>query len=185
LEKAGFVAGDTVLVSRGTYIGSGSAAVMLDRAARLLGGWDELFAVQSGMSTIDCERDLGRQGVVVQSDVMATIDRFAVRNAYANSGAGLRNSGTLVLESSSVYGNESYGSGGGISNDGSLSLKRCDVSNNRSGVSGGGIQNNGILILDDSLVHDNTADGPVGGSRTALAGRKSLALGRRLRLTSM
>jgi uncharacterized repeat protein (TIGR01451 family) len=165
LGKAGFVAGDTVLVARGTYTDTDYEVVLLDRDARLLGGWNELFTAQSGVSIVDCERGSGRRGLVVNVGVVATVDRFVMRNAYANSGPGLQNSGTLVLENSSVSGNESYGTGGGISNGGSLTLIKCVVSDNRSDVGAGGIQNNGILVLDGCIVRDNSAEGFVGGIR--------------------
>ncbi|MCA9103160.1 MAG: tandem-95 repeat protein, partial [Planctomycetales bacterium] len=75
---------------------------------------------------------------------------------------GIDNSGTLTLNQSAVYGNESRDvSGGGIENSGTLTLNQSTVYGNSSPRGGGGLISGGVLTLNQSTVHDNSAG--VGG----------------------
>src|SRR5262245_16518946 len=53
LNKPGFVAGDTIRVAIGVYIGPGNQVVLLNKNATLSGGWNSNFTTQSGRSTLD------------------------------------------------------------------------------------------------------------------------------------
>src|SRR6185503_5030572 len=46
-------AGDTINVATGTYTGTGTEVVLINKSITLLGGWDEAFTTQSGISTVD------------------------------------------------------------------------------------------------------------------------------------
>lgn len=158
LNKAGFVAGDTIRVRVGTYTGSGNEVVLLNKNATLSGGWDASFTTQNGMSTIDGEA--WHRGMTVNSGVTAMVERFAMQNGIGSigSGGGIYNvGGTVILNHSVVSGN----SGSGISNDGTMTLNHSIVSGNSGGI--GGIYNGGTMTLNHSTVSDNTSVGFTGG----------------------
>jgi hypothetical protein len=166
LAKAGFLAGDTVLVATGTYAGTGDEVVLLNKSVRLVGGWNETFTAHSGTSTIDGEG--ARRGIAVNGGVTAIVERFTVQNGLVedwSSGGGISNSGTLILNHCIVTGNRTTaGRGGGIGNGGTLILNSSAVSGNTSGFTGGGIVNtDGTLILNNSTVSGNTATNTNGG----------------------
>ena len=163
LSKAAFLAGDTVLVTIGTHTGTGDEVVLLDRDVTLSGGWDEAFTIQSGTSTVDGED--ARRGILVNSGVTATVGRFTVQRGSANSGGGIGNNGTLILNNSTIRNNTATNAtrGGGINNGGTLTLNNSTVSGN-TGETGGGIDNTGgTLTLNNSTVSGNTAGTGNGG----------------------
>ncbi len=162
LAQPGFVAGDTIYVAIGTYTGTGNEVVLLDKNATLSGGWDTGFTTQSGDSTIDGEES--RRGITVNSGVTAIVERFTAQNGFASYGGGIRNSGTLTLNNSTVSGNTAN-NGGGISNGSTLTLNNSTVSGNTANDRhGGGIYDEyGTLTLNNSAVSGNTAVGWGGG----------------------
>jgi hypothetical protein len=85
--KPGFTSGDTVLMAAGMYTGTGDQVLLLEKSARLLGGWNETFTTQNGHSIIDGEHS--RKGIRVNSGVTAAIERFTVQNGSAVQGAGI------------------------------------------------------------------------------------------------
>jgi hypothetical protein len=160
LNKPGFVAGDTILVATGVYTGTGTEVVLLDKSATISGGWDASFTAQSGTSTIDGQGT--RQDITVNSGITAIVERFAVQNGYVgdySDGGGIRNSGTLILDNSTVSGNTATSEGGGILNyGGTLTLNNSTVSGNTANGSGGGISNDfGTATLNNSTVSGNTS----------------------------
>jgi uncharacterized repeat protein (TIGR01451 family) len=172
LSKAGFVAGDTILVATGTYTSAGSTeVVLLDKDAVLSGGWDGTFAAQSGTSTVDGEGI--RRGIAVNSGVTAVVERFTVQNGagstYPYEGGGILNRGALTLNNSTISHNSAIysSSGGGIYTFAALTLNNCTVSSNTAS-SGGGIFAYGgvsIVVLNNSTVSGNTASANGGGVR--------------------
>ncbi len=173
LGKGGFMNGDGVLVARGTYTGTGDQVVRLNKSVRLLGGWNETFAAQSDVSTIDGENT--RTGIFVDKRVAAIIERFVVRNGSSGSaGGGIFNGGALILNNSIISGNTAQ-FGGGIANGGRssdyvgtvLTLNNTVVSNNTASYlgHGGGIYNIGTLTLNNSTVTGNMAPEGGGGIR--------------------
>jgi CSLREA domain-containing protein len=100
-----------------------------------------------------------------------TASGFTIRNGRTGqSGAGIRNEGTLQLSSATVTGNETTGSfGGGIANAGpaTMSLTNVTVSGNRAEGDGGGIDQGigGQSDLNNVTISGNTADisGDTGG----------------------
>jgi uncharacterized repeat protein (TIGR01451 family) len=163
LNKPSFMIRDTILVATGTYTGTGSEVVLLDKSATLSGGWGAGFAAQSGASTLDGEHV--RRGMTVGTRVTATVGRFTVRNGSASSGGGLSNGGILNLNNSTVSGNTASIEGGGITNGGTLTLNRSTVSGNTAN-DGGGIYSGDPLILNNSTVSGNTASNLGGGIYT-------------------
>jgi hypothetical protein len=162
LGKSGFIAGDTVLVADGTYTGSGSQVVLLNKDARLSGGWNASFTSQNGWSIIDGQST--RIGVIVQSS--STIERFVVQNGSSVTDVGgIYNGGTLVLNNSIVRNNTCCSDfsvidgGAGISNWGTLTVNNSTITGNTSFDQGGGLYNNrnGILTLNNSTISGNVA----------------------------
>jgi uncharacterized repeat protein (TIGR01451 family) len=171
LNQGGFVAGDTILVATGTYTGTESQVVLLNKDAVVLGGWDPDFAVQGSRSTIDGGGS--RRGVEVVEHVVS-LDRFVIQNGFhVNQGGGIRNSsGVLTLTNSIVKNNVSKERGGGIINFGTLTISNTTISANSAGDAcctggggGGGIEHfGGVVRLINSTVSDNTIVGGFSGS---------------------
>jgi CSLREA domain-containing protein len=91
-----------------------------------------------------------------------TASGFTIRNGRTGqSGAGIRNEGTLQLSSATVAGNESTASyGGGIANAGTMSLTNVTVSGNGAENDGGGIDQGvgALLTLNNVTVTGNIVD---------------------------
>lgn len=159
LAKPGFVDGDTIKVAIGTYYGTGSEVVLLNRSATLSGGWDATFTVQSGMSTIDGQGV--RRGITVEGYPAKSVylDRFVVTNGYASNTLG----------------------GGVLNKDGYLSVSNSTVSYNIAGTDGGGISNlSGALSILDSSITGNTANEsrsscPGGGGLSSINGSLTIS----------
>ena len=159
---------DTIFVAEGTYTASGTEVVLIDKSINLVGGWNESFTTQSGISIIDGSNL--RKGIHVNPGIIAIVERFTVQNGSATQGSGVTlvgggiyNSGTLTLNNSIVSANTAnYGggisNGGGISTlTGTLTINDSMIIGNSSG-DGGGIYNTGILTINNSTVSANTAD---------------------------
>jgi hypothetical protein len=98
--------GETVYVTKGTYIGNGDVVLLLNKSVTLSAGRYDTFTTQSGTSTIDGEGS--RRGITVNSGVAAIVERFVVQNGWSDwvvgDGGGISNSGTLTLSSSTAVG---------------------------------------------------------------------------------
>lgn len=178
LSKPGFVAGDAIDVAIGTYTGSGSEVVLLNKSATLSGGWDNSFTTQTGTSIIDGEGV--RRGVTATAD--ATIERFAIQNGSDPSeGGGIYNNATLTLDNSIVRNNRSHWMGGGIFNVGTMIINHTSINNNTGGDSccgggggGGGIQDYGTLTVNNSTISGNHIVGGFSGSAIVIFGAANL-----------
>lgn len=136
LAKPGFVAGDTIRVAVGTYTGTGSEVVLINKDATLSGGWDvATFTTQSGMATIDGQ--VARNGVVTDY-VVAVMDKFIVQNAFdiTFGGDGITANGSLTLNNSVVQNNQHRG------------LQMTNI--------------NSTKIINNSVIANNLADGIYG-----------------------
>lgn len=183
LNKPGFVAGDTIRVAAGTYIGTGSEVVLLNKSVYLSGGWNEAFSAQIGTSTIDGQA--ARRGVFV-AGAQVTIEMLTIQNGLGTdlsaSGGGLRNDSGQVLILNSQVLNSMAAYGGGISNlSGTLRLVNSRVSGNLASTMGGGIRNWGgsTVLITNSLISNNTVGFPgtgIGGSAISNAGYVELDL---------
>ena len=94
-------------------------------------------------------------GAGIYNSGTLTLTSSTVSGNFADEGGGIYNFGNLTLASSTVSGNNSS-LGGGIFNRGTLILAGSTVSGNNSSL-GGGIFNRGTLILAGSTVSGNTA----------------------------
>lgn len=176
LAKPGFTAGDSVLVATGTYTGTGTEVVLLDKSVILSGGWDAGFTTQTGMSVIDGE-GVWRE-LMVNSGVTAGVKRFVVRGdsigivnagnlslhecaVSDNSKTGINNNASLTLINTTVSNNLH---GGLFNNGGVITITHSSISNNSGsdvgGLGGGGVANSGTLTINDSaIVHNSSTEG--------------------------
>jgi hypothetical protein len=153
--------GDIVNIAEGTYTGSGSEVVLLDKDVTISGGWDEAFITQSATSTLDGQGL--RRGITVNSGVTTMVERILAQNGNAGSdgGGGIYNSGILTLNYSSINANSAAIGGGIINFTGTLTLNNSTVRSNTSRTdeifngNGGGIYNWGTLTLNSSTVSGN------------------------------
>ncbi|MBI3241624.1 MAG: M4 family metallopeptidase [Chloroflexi bacterium] len=157
--------GDTIKVAVGTYTGTGTEVVLVNKSVTLSGGWDAAFATQSGMSTIDGQKV--KQGIGLINGTTSAIGHFIVQNGVASFGGGINNNGTLILSDTTIVGNNtgtSGGLGGGIYSSGALTLNNVTVTGNSAGYYGGGIANGGTqMTLNNSTVSNNTGGDRGGG----------------------
>jgi Zn-dependent metalloprotease len=154
---------ETVYVAEGTYSDSASQVVYLTKNIILLGGWDPAFLSQIGYSTVNGE-DV-RAGVLVDSNVTATMTRFIIEHASydAYSRAGVSNAGYLTLENCELRNNHmTLGPGGGIQNSGTLEMRNSHIHHNVA-RDGGGIYNIGTMTLSNTVINDNVATSNGGG----------------------
>ncbi len=161
-------AGDTIFVAIGTYTGTGTEVVLINKSITLSGGWNVGFTTQSGMSTIDGQ--MTREGISTVDSPTFIVDRFIIQNGYSDSGGGIGSAGIMTLNNSVVRGNIStISAGGGIGNSGTLTLNNSTVSNNSAPGSlvnswgGGGIYNSGSLTINNTTISGNTTGARGGG----------------------
>jgi PKD domain-containing protein len=160
---------DTIFVAAGTYTGSGTDVVLVNKSINLFGGWDDGFTSQNGTSIIDGQGE--RRGIQVNNFTSMIIERFTIQNgsAVGDGAGGIWNSGTLTINYSTVRGNTATTDGGGILNVGVLTVNNSSIINNTGG-SGGGISNGstgfGLLAtaqIINSTISGNSADSRGGG----------------------
>ncbi len=174
LSKSGFLADDTILIAGGTYTGTGSQVVFLNKDVRLIGAWNSAFDQQISTTIVDGEHT--RKGFFVEKGATVTIDKFVVQNGSATggggtdlTGGGIYNGGTLTVNDSLIFGNAGM-YGGGIANGAgsteymgaALNLNNTTVSGNVA-TDGGGLYNVGNLTVHNSTISDNTATFGGGG----------------------
>jgi hypothetical protein len=124
------------------------------------------ITIDGGETNINISGNNAVQVMVVNSDVVASLNGLVIRNGYGNSGdedgSGIRNSGTLTITNSTISSNRRRETGTNI--PGNVTL---------FDAFGGGIYNSGTLIIVDSTIHDNqviaTATGPFAYRPTAAA----------------
>ncbi|MBI5704366.1 MAG: M4 family metallopeptidase, partial [Chloroflexi bacterium] len=149
--------GDTILVAAGTYTGTNTEVVLIDKDITLSGGWNVSFTTQSGMSTIDGQN--ARVGVH-ESGNNVSMDRFIIKSSSRPyGGGGIISSGNLTITNSSIQNNSASTYGGGIYKYfGSLTLNNITISNNSATYDGGGIYNiGGTLTVNNVTISNNTA----------------------------
>jgi uncharacterized repeat protein (TIGR01451 family) len=170
LNKPGVVAGDTVRVAVGTYTGTGSEVVRINKDVTLSGGWDVAFTTPSGMATIDGQGV--RRGIMVEIGASPIIEWFKIQNGYHNmQGGGVINSGILLFRNNIVINNVSSWMGGGIFNSHIITVTDSTISNNTGGNpccsgggGGGGISTQGTAILNNSTLSNNKIVGLFSGN---------------------
>ncbi|HWP55900.1 MAG TPA: Ig-like domain-containing protein, partial [Pyrinomonadaceae bacterium] len=138
------------IASAMTIIGPGSGQLTIKRSS---GGLYRIFNIASGVTS-------GLSGMTVR-------DGKTDNASTTNSGAGIRNLGTLTINDVTVTSNQTGLSsasqkedGGGVANQGTLTMTNCLVTGNSTGNGppggdGGGIANSGTLTITDCVVTAN------------------------------
>ncbi|GAB4578868.1 MAG: hypothetical protein Fur0022_16050 [Anaerolineales bacterium] len=160
LDKPGFVAGDTVLVTDDVYSNPDTPIIAITQDVTLSGGWDSTFITQSVLTIIQ-----GEQAVWIYPGVKANLSYLEMVGNYSE---GLHNQGTLVLD----HGRASAYNGDGFINEGSATIRNSqfDWSYGTGVVNIGtmsitnvlidrnviGISNGGILTMSNSMVTMHT-----------------------------
>ena len=128
--KAGFLSGDTVYVSQGTYVGAGAQTVLIENInTTISGGWNISFTNQSGYSTLDGQNT--RAGLNIGPNSNTRISRFEVVNSIT--GVGNNPSSTLILDNGSIHNNTYYT----IENYGNLTVSNSNIFSNTTTYGGG------------------------------------------------
>jgi len=117
-------------------------------------------------------------GVYVVFGSTVTLNECSVRMNHGglpggfHGGGGLLNAGTLIVNTTTVRGNEAVARGGGIkTSSGQVVLTNSTVSGNSSGEEGGGIAiSGGALSIANSTLSHNTAGTSEGGTGDNLRG---------------
>lgn len=154
--------GDMVKIAIGTYTGTESEVVYINKDITLSGGWNASFTIQSGLSTIDGNSSM--RGVTVDGGSTSNIEMFDIINGVnSDGGAGILNSGILTVNNSAIRNNNATtgNSGGGIKNNGTFTLHLSTISDN-TGNFGGGISNFGIAMLNQNTITGNSTWGGPG-----------------------
>jgi len=129
-------------------------ALMLADAIEILGPGDDVLTIDAvGTGRVIHVNDPAVEAVLAGLTLTGGVD--------ANTGGGIRNTGTLTLSDVTVEGNSmtilNSGYGGGIYNTGTLTLTDSTVSGNTAMLAGGGIYNaGGTVTLTDSTVSGNS-----------------------------
>ena len=104
-------------------------------------------------------------GLRIESGIFVMLTRVLVteNTSFSNAG-GIYNSGQLLLEESTIDGNETVSRGGALYNatSGTVTINRCTLSNNQATL-GGAIQSFGSLTINNSTISGNNASAGTGG----------------------
>ena len=181
---------DTVNVAVGTYttLLETDEVVLLAKDVLLLGGYNNSFTFQAGLSIIDGEGS--RRGITVGGGVTALVYGFAIQEGLNE---GVLVSGTLTMTGSSISNNDGSGirfnspdllvlrnstvdhnSGFGLDvYTGTVQVVNSTLSGNVAG--GSSIDNNGDLSFYNSTVTGNGNPGGSGGGIRLVSGTVQLA----------
>ena len=102
----------------------------------------------------------------LDANTTATFQNITIiRGNAASIGAGILNSGTLIVNNSTIRNNSVGEDGGGIynRNNATLTLNNSTIRNNTAGEDGGGIGSLGTIIINNCVIHNNTAGEDGGG----------------------
>ena len=159
--------GDTIRVGPRTY----QTNLRITKNITLIGD-SQNNTIIDGHQADDC---------IIIDSVTVTIINFTPKNGKQpqytyNFGAGILNSGTLILEDSTIT-NNTANYGGGIYNYGTMTLKGITIVNNSATYGGGGIRNTNYATatIEDSIINNNTADwgGAISNIGTTMTIRRS------------
>ncbi|MDH5606059.1 MAG: hypothetical protein OEY93_04160, partial [Anaerolineae bacterium] len=159
LDNASFVEGDTIKVAIGTYTGTDTEVIHVDKKSVIIsGGWNVDFSLQSGMSTFDGEN--ARTVIFIYNPYnlhpSAALDHVIIQNGTR----GIVSRGPLTLNNCEVSNNGSPIGAGIIATD-ELIIDNCDIHSNISYSLGGGINFHGSkLIVSNSRIFNNEATIP-------------------------
>ena len=155
--------GGIYLRTNGTLKIQNNSALTFNTATNQTGG--ALFSDGKATldnSTVSNNTSAGNGGGIVNNGGTLTIQNAAVVSnntaGNANRGGGIRNTGTLKIDKSTISGN-SAGNGGGVDGGNSQTITNSVITGNTAAKTGGGINNNvgGTLLIDSSTISNNSA----------------------------
>ncbi len=148
--------------------GGGVQSTAIDKSLTLRGGYtvtDRLTGspdANANPTTIDALA-LGRV-ISIALGVDVLIENLRITDGEtSDSGAGIRNEGTLIISNTHVYSNYAEGNGSGIRSYGPLEVIDSDVSDNYAEGDGGGIASTSWLTITNSLLEYNYSEEDGGG----------------------
>ena len=158
------VYGTLTIVGQGmtlTIIDAGGAATG-DRALHVHPGSD--FRLED-VSVTNADIGAGSNGAGLRNNSgNVVIQGSSFQFSRAHNGAGLMNVGEMVLRNSLIGYNMATASGAGVRNDGTLEIDSSSILENEVLTGpGAGIQNHGTLVIRNSTISNNRS-GPIGGA---------------------
>jgi hypothetical protein len=170
--------GDVIKVASGVYTATASQVVSIQRAVRLVGGYqlDDWSLPRSNVApaVLDAEGVAGRRGVYIDGRGVSTItvEGFHIRRGgfqVPEGGGGYVAGGTVVLEDNLIEACTVEARGGALFvADGSVHLRRNTIRGNAAQYGGGLYVEAGNVVLERNILMDNEAP-PMGGA-IAIAG---------------
>jgi hypothetical protein len=180
IESASVPAGSLIQVLDGVHTEGG---VLVDKDVTIEGLGPQATIVQAHAQPEQATERVFFIAPGATVNIRGMTIRHGNPTSEPESGGGIRNEGTLTLESVIVCDN-SGSAGGGILNDGTITLTNCTVRDNvsRGGAvhyieckTGGGLKNlSGQMTLINSTVQNNHAEAKGGGIHVACKGTLTL-----------
>jgi uncharacterized repeat protein (TIGR01451 family) len=178
-------AGDEIRVAAGTYTGTGTDVLSLNKDLTLRGGFTTgnwLIPDPTLNSTIINGQNT-RRVILVNTGITVEISGFELTGGNtASFGAGVYNLGNLLLlEDVKIYNNTTSGSGAGLANGlssvtaAALILRNSEIYNNNTtgtGFGGGIYIGEGTALIEAVQIYDNSA--PRGGGVAAIRGNSTI-----------
>ncbi|MBI5954423.1 MAG: hypothetical protein HY865_22430 [Chloroflexi bacterium] len=153
---AKITSGDPIHIASGTYTGTGTEVVLINKNATLRGSWNSSFTAQNGATVLDGQEE--RQGVKINSGITAALEQIAVQNS---NGSGITNNVNSMLALNNITIRDSTsnsGNSGTIHNSGMLTLNNSTISSNTgNGIYSGNTQS--ALTVNNSTISSNTGRG--------------------------
>ena len=92
-------------------------------------------------------------------DVTSTL--LLEQSTISGNNYGIRNSGSMTINDSTITGNQGTGIENAVNSD--LEINKTNISQNSANFDGGGIDNNGSVVISDSTISQNSANFDGGG----------------------
>lgn len=146
---------DLTIVGQGMTVSGADASGLFDRALHVHAG---ATLNLKGVSFVDANAGSGANGGGLLNEGTVSMVETSFQFNRAHNGAGVMNVGEMSLLRSVIGYNTATDAGAGIRNDGTLTIESSTIANNEvlSGP-GGGIENHGTLVIRNSTVSQNRA----------------------------
>lgn len=154
------IIGNLSIVGEGMSLSGADASALGDRAVHVLAG---SHLSLSGLSFVWADAGAANGGGLLNEGTVSMVESSFQMNR-AHSGAGVMNVGEMTLLRSLIGFNTATDAGAGIRNEGTLTVDSSTVANNEVLAGpGGGIDNHGTLVIRNSTVSQNRASNRAAG----------------------
>lgn len=140
---------------------TGGGAILLTGSSASLDLQNTLISGNTSQEGAGIRSNAGTDATISGSRIVGNL------GTLSGDGAGIRNTGTMLISSTTISGNIGEGGaffGGGIRNDATLTITGSTISDNLSQGRGGGIHHSaGTLTIMNTTIAGNTALGSLGG----------------------